>query len=708
MTTHTLRAAAGAWIAFVLVGAPCGAAEEGERAAADTFLRTHCVKCHGADKPKGDVRLDDLAADPMKAADRWAAVRDQVRDGLMPPAKEPKPDQAAARKLVAWVTAGIAEQAPRLPNQGNLMPHELLFGPGTAAPAPPPGRVWRLGPDDYTGWLAEVYRGRLPILTQPFTLTPERGIRDFAGLYTIDEPATEILVRNAETIVAYQTGTAAKKIGPGGDRLPEFAKLMDRALTPTRAQLEAAIQTQFKLAIGRPATAEDVNRFIALYEKCSAADGDRPAAVKIMLQAVLLKTDSLYRSEIGGGAANGSRLLASDEVVRAVSLALGHRREAGLTTAAQKGELKTREQVAGHVRRLLDEPKTSPRLLEFFREYFEYHKATEVFKDKPRGFHYEPRILVSDTDALVKSIVDADKDVLKELLTTPKSFVNLRLMEVKGMRGVFASTAAQVVQYRPDKGEKKPFGIDAMYGFEEFQKQQPVTVPASTPRLGILMQPSWLAAWSTNFDNDPVRRGRWVRERLLGGTVPDIPIGVDAKVPDEPENTFRHRLRVTREGRCLTCHQKMDNLGLPFEQFDHFGRYRTTEMVVDLEATAKNIDPKSKKPLGHVMKGDPVIATGAIAGTGVSDLEGPVKDPYEFVRKLGDSPRVRQVFVRHAFRYFLGRNECLSDAHTLQMADKAYSESGGSFKALVASLLTSDSFLYRVTPIFIAPSGDRK
>ena len=65
------------------------------------------------------------------------------------------------------------------------------------------------------------------------------------------------------------------------------------------------------------------------------------------------------------------------------------------------------------------------------------------------------------------------------------------------------------------------------------------------------------------------------------------------------------------------------------------------------------------------------------------------------LRKLADSDRVRQVFVRHVFRFFLGRNETLSDAQALQQADKAFVDSGGSFKALVASLLTSDAFLYR-------------
>lgn len=36
----------------------------------------------------------------------------------------------------------------------------------------------------------------------------------------------------------------------------------------------------------------------------------------------------------------------------------------------------------------------------------------------------------------------------------------------------------------------------------------------------------------------------------------------------------------------------MDELGLPFENFDHYGRFRTSESVLDTEATAKNMDKK--------------------------------------------------------------------------------------------------------------------
>jgi mono/diheme cytochrome c family protein len=655
------------------------------------LLKAHCIKCHGAENAKGDFRLDDLTADVAKDAARWAAVRDQLRDGLMPPPKEPRIADAKVRAAVAWITAKTGERAPQFPNQGNLVPHELLFGKPAQPGEAPPGRVWRLSPEAYLGFVQGLGRGKTPGIVQPFTLVPERGIKDFAGLYTIDEPSTEILIRNAEAIVEAQTGHTITNgtVSGKNDSVREFVALMNPNTEPTRAQLESAVRLQYKLALNRVPSEDDLKRFLALYDKC-AKTGDRPGAVKTMLQAVLLKTDAVFRSELGKG--DGTRLmLTPDELALALSLALGDRRESGLVTAAPKGELTTKEQVAAHVRRILNSTRDSdkPRVLGFFREYFEYANATNVFKDKPKTFVHEPRQYVSDTDRLVKFILDQDKDVLRELLTTNKSFVNYTTAKNK-QKNMDEAKQAVVLNPNNNKGQTGP---ESVYGIEKWIPEQPVTLPANT-RLGILMQPSWLVAWTTNFDNDPVRRGRWVRERLLGGSVPDLPIGVVAQVPDDPHRGFRDRLTVTREAKCWKCHQRMDELGLPFEQFDHYGRFRTTETVLDPEATAKNIDKKGK-PLGPVTREIPLLVTGIIRDSGDPKLDGDVRDPREFVTKLANSERVRQVFIRHAFRYYLGRNETLADAKTLQDADRAYVASGGSFKELIVSLLTSDSFLYR-------------
>ena len=197
-------------------------------------------------------------------------------------------------------------------------------------------------------------------------------------------------------------------------------------------------------------------------------------------------------------------------------------------------------------------------------------------------------------------------------------------------------------------------------------------------RAGILTQPSWLTAHSTNFDNDPVKRGKWIYEHLLGGIIPDLPITVDAVVPEDPDKPLRKRFDKTNEEYCQKCHSKMNPLGMAFELFDDVGRFRDKgEFLRDNKTFAE------------------VNASGGIAKSGVTGLDGPVDDALELMKKLSGSPHVRQIFVRHAFRYWMGRNETLVDSPTLIAADQAYLESGGSMQALVASLLSSDSFLYR-------------
>ncbi|QDU28588.1 Planctomycete cytochrome C [Anatilimnocola aggregata] len=678
------------------------AAADAEWVLTKEVIQSHCVKCHGPSKQEGDIRLDDLRTNIAEDRSRWILVRDQLRDGLMPPEKEPPIEDKKRQTILEWLSQQTSRQKYSLPNEGNLIPHDLLFSKPAIALASSPARVWRLSPDGYKGFVTEVHRGRTDGIVQPFTVIPERGIKDFAELYAIDEPSTEVLLRNADLIVAGQTAHEIKegKLQGKNDTIGEFVKLMDPTREPARSQLESAVQTQFRLAIGRKADAQEIERFLALYEKCATA-GDRPAAVKTMLAAVLVRADAMYRLERGAAGADGSsrRMLSPLELARAVSLALGDRREGGMMQAVEKGQLLTKEEAATHVRRILDDPKIKkPGLLRFFREYFEYHRAPDVFKDKPRDkIKHVPHILVSDTDRLVLHILEQDREVLRELLTTQLSFVNYNTKVDKSKQDRPLVGVPFDVVPPPDKNPKnKPEwlgGVDTVYGFAEWPKEQPTLLPEDQ-RIGILMQPSWLIAWSTNFDNDPVRRGRWLRERLLGGTVPDLPIGVVAQVPDDPQFTFRERLKVTREAKCWKCHQQMDELGLPFENFDHYGRYRTTETVRDLEATEKNVDKKGK-PLGPVNREVPLDTSGAIANSGDQRLDGEVGDPREMLRRLADSDRVRQVFVRHVFRYFLGRNETLDDAFTLQEADRAYRESGGSFKALLVSLLTSDSFLFR-------------
>lgn len=268
---------------------------------------------------------------------------------------------------------------------------------------------------------------------------------------------------------------------------------------------------------------------------------------------------------------------------------------------------------------------------------------------------------------------------------------------------------------RLDKGQKEaaPFDLYRGYGYDfmsgynvtkffgialdnwDYQTVQPGKV---AQRKGILTHPAWLIAYAKNTETDPVHRGKWVREKLLAGTIPDVPITVDAKIPEDHTKSLRARLASASEvAYCWKCHEKMNPLGYAFESYDDFGRFRTEEPLEYPDQLVKKSPDKWTllTDTRDIFKTVPVNSAGYLKGTGDDKLDGEIKDAQDLAERLGRSRRVRQSIIRHAFRYFMGRNEVLSDSQTLIAAERAYAESGGSFDAVIVSLLTSDSFIYR-------------
>lgn len=232
----------------------------------------------------------------------------------------------------------------------------------------------------------------------------------------------------------------------------------------------------------------------------------------------------------------------------------------------------------------------------------------------------------------------------------------------------------------------------------DYPAHQPAVIPN---RKGILTHPAWLIAHSQNLETDPIHRGKWVREKLLAGTIPDVPITVDAVIPPDHHKTLRQRMEArTGDTYCWRCHQQMDPLGFTFEMFDDFGRYRTEERLEHPDNLVKEAVRSETNEFGASLptyKTIPVNSNGTLTGTGDEKLDGDVKDAFDLIDRLAQSDRVRQSIIRHGFRYFLGRNETLADSKTLIDADQAYLDSNGSFDEVIVSLLTSDSFIYRKT-----------
>src|SRR5262249_26879475 len=79
-----------------------------------------CRKCHGADDPEGDFRIDQLPADLSKHADRerWLYALKRIESGEMPPKSKPRPDAQDVKRLAGWVHAEVKVAVARRAAEG--------------------------------------------------------------------------------------------------------------------------------------------------------------------------------------------------------------------------------------------------------------------------------------------------------------------------------------------------------------------------------------------------------------------------------------------------------------------------------------------------------------------------------------------------------------------------------------------------------------
>ena len=622
------------------------------------------------------------------------------------------------------------------------------------------------GTDRIIKWQGGTVAYATAVKSVPAVLSSARnhGLENYPDFYTVNSAEATQIMGVAEDIIRYMAygplsialpyqitddpKSIADKMQGDIRGLPTslvYSTKVVRPLTPVYdlmkdegaadERLRAAVDHLFEALTFRPPDRKESDAYLAIVRQSIEKLGKEDGAV-LGLSSIFLDRDALFRSELAGNGESdrhGRVMLQDWELGLAVNHALRYiKPDEQLRKAIVEGRMRTRSDVQREVERILaDDSNRKPRVLRFFRDYFDFDLGGYICKDtkalaktgaRTRGqSHYRAMFDATvSTDRLVELILQEDRDVFRRLLTTDKVVTtkadNVYLGKRRTRKEVAASVAAAKraaaevkkkeaaelkAWLKANPGKKPPkakrkkkkkrranvnhsVAVAKLSGRKVFGRvsrrsfgngsMKPARILATVPkgqRLGILTHPSWLVSHSDAMDNHAILRGRWIRERLLGGGIPDVPITVDAMLPDEPGNTLRKRMRVTRATYCWTCHKKMDPLGLPFEMYNHAGLFRETEL------------------------GQPVDTTGEIIDSGDPALDGKVANAIELIQKLAQSKRAEQVFIRHAFRFWMGRNETLNDAPVLQDAYRAYAGSGGSMKALLVSLLTSDAFLYR-------------
>jgi hypothetical protein len=93
----------------------------------EPVLQTYCYECHGDGNRSGGVALDEF--DPTQnlaeSRDLWLKALKNLRSGIMPPAKKPRPSAAEQQSIVNWIKYDDFGIDPKNPDPGRVTVRRL-------------------------------------------------------------------------------------------------------------------------------------------------------------------------------------------------------------------------------------------------------------------------------------------------------------------------------------------------------------------------------------------------------------------------------------------------------------------------------------------------------------------------------------------------------------------------------------------------------
>jgi hypothetical protein len=319
-------------------------------------------------------------------------------------------------------------------------------------------------------------------------------------------------------------------------------------------------------AYRRPVQDAEVATLMKFYEQGRKTD-DFETGIQQALARMLVAPAFLYRVEDEPATVpeGGIYRLSNLEIASRLSFFLWSSiPDDALLDAAVKGTLSDPKVLEQQTRRMLADPKSQALVTNFAGQWLSLRELAKV-ETSAKNFDENLRqAFKRETEMLFESIMREDRSLLT-LLDADYTFVDERLAQ--------------------------HYGIPNIHG-SYFRR---VTLPADSPRRGILGQGAFLTISSVGTRTSPVTRGRWILENVLGVPAPVPPPGVDTNLDKDAEQvkltSLRQRLELHRKVEpCASCHKIMDPIGFALENFDMVGTWRKLDGKTPIDASGQLVD----------------------------------------------------------------------------------------------------------------------
>jgi len=311
-----------------------------------------------------------------------------------------------------------------------------------------------------------------------------------------------------------------------------------------------------------------------------------------------------------------------------------------LYQAADKGGLGEDAQLESQVRRMLKDPRTIDRSVQFISEWIDLDRLKNLRPNTKKFPHWNPALATDmrqETIAFFREIVWKQNRPLSDLFNAQLTFITPRLAR----------------HYRIPN----PKAGDGAARYD---------LTGVSSRGGLLTQGSLLTMGGD--EASMVSRGLFVMHDLLRGTVINPPPDVDSTpVPSKPGLTQRgvaeDRLN---DAKCGGCHGKFEPLAFGLEKFDGLGAFFDKDQFGNrLRDDGEILFPGEAKPIAY-------------------------KNSAELMNLLAGSDRVQKSITWKLTQFALGRPLGPSDARIVDKIHETAQKNGGTYTSLITAIVLSD------------------
>ncbi len=592
------------------------------------LIKTECLDCHSGSESEGELDLASvLNHRPLvENLTTWRNIAQRIRLGDMPPPDEGILKAAKKQKFENWFQTSIEQ-----------FDYNLVTQPGYTPPR-------RLTHSEYRHTIRDLIGVDLADTAKfPQDLSGSSGFKNSANTLFLQGSLFEKYSQSAESIMA---AVFAENASP----LMELAKSKILASGKTHENIEdqgsAILQDFCRRAFRRPATTAEIKGLQKLFLNEFSDSQQFETAIQKTLTAVLVMPQFLLKIESATKGSTPELINDFDLASRLSYFLWASMPDEELFQLAEQGRLSKPEVLQAQIDRMLKNRRSKTLGYVFGGQWLGFEDVGIRRRQDPIDNPWCTESLMTamraESALFLHSLIRNDRP-LSELINARYTFLNEELANHYRIRGITGEAMRKVNLKTQLRG-------------------------------GILTQASVLSITAFPDRTSPVVRGHWVLDTILGTPPPEPPPNVSEiseQVLERDDLSFREKVQQhSNNVNCKSCHQEMDPIGFSLENYDNFGRYRTRQFGM-------KIDARGQLPDGTQFEGSEQLKNVLVS------------------QRL---PNLTRQVSEKMLTYALGRQLEYYDEQAIRTIVMKTTEDDYRFQTLIKSVINSQPFLYRQLP----------